>query len=412
MKANRYLILFLMISMFLTSCYKSPNDIDKSKPDYEENPISTPDEERVDMIKEKIKEMTLDEKIGQLLIVGLEDSTVDENTKTMIKDYKIGGFILFSRNIKDENSTLKLINDLKIQNSSNKIPLFISIDEEGGRVSRLPKVYKKLPEAKKIGDIDNEDIAYEFGQLLGERLNTLGINLNYGPVLDINSNPNNPVIGTRAFGDNAETVIRTGIKVIKGIESTGVIPVPKHFPGHGDTGIDSHVNLPIVDKTLDELEDLELLPFIKAIEEGTDMIMVAHILFPQLDDKFPSTMSYEILTNLLRERLGFNGVIISDDMTMGAIVENYSIEKGAIEFLKGGGDIALICHGSENPIKVINEIKDRIHNGEITIEDIERKVYRILSLKEKYKIQDKIIEEIQLIDLNRFTDDFLKKINK
>lgn len=416
MKNKRYIILVLVLSFFITSCKKDivgPEDGHNSESNIEESVVEEPVEViEVDIIKEKLLKMSLEEKIGQLLIIGLEDKVVKETTKKMIQEYKVGGFIYFARNIEDNTQILNLTKDLKSLNKNNPEALFISIDEEGGRVSRLSKEYKRLPEAKTIGDLNDLELSYEYGQLLGFRLNTIGINLNFAPVLDINSNPNNPVIGSRSFGNTANIVKNNGMALLKGLESTGVIPTVKHFPGHGDTSVDSHFNLPIVNKNLKELEELELVPFKAAIEENVDMIMVAHILFPELDSIYPSTMSKKILTDILRKDLEFNGLIISDDLTMGAIVENYTLEKATLEFLKAGGDIALICHGQDNPVKVINAIKESIDNGEITIEDIDEKVYRILSLKEKYKLKDKLEDTLDLEEVNRLTNEFLQKIAK
>ena len=415
MRNNNYLIIIiiLILLLLLTACNKKLVNSDKDliiDPDTEpilEEPLEIVE---VDKIQEKLDFLTLDEKIGQLLIVGFEDSIINDYNIKMIEEYKVGGFILFSRNIIDENQLLDLVNNLKVENKDNSVPLFISIDEEGGKVSRLPNTYKKLPESKSIGESNDPDLSYEYGQLLGNRLKLLGINLNFAPVLDINSNPNNPVIGNRSFGNTEDLVVNNGIPLFKGIESTGVIPAVKHFPGHGDTHVDSHISLPIVYKTLDELEELELKPFKRAIEEDVDVIMVAHILFPELDDIYPATMSKSILMDLLRRDLGYNGVIISDDITMGAILENYSIELASLNFLKAGGDIVLICHGEDNPIAVIQFIKDSINNGNIRVEDIDEKVYRILALKEKYNLEDNIIDSIDLENINKQTEELRKKI--
>ena len=416
MRNKSYIIYFLVLSFLLTSCKR---DIDKHdygdsiKPEKEEYIVKSHiDEVEVDNIKEKIIKMSLEEKIGQLLIIGLEEKIVNDTTKNMIEEYKVGGFIYFARNVEDNIQLSSLSEQLKILNKNNPVPLFISMDEEGGRVSRLPKEYKNLPVAKILGDLNDEKLSYNYGQLLGQRLNTVGINLNYAPVLDINSNPENPVIGNRSFGNNVDVVITNGIEVLKGIESEGVIACVKHFPGHGDTSVDSHINLPIVNKTLIELKDLELLPFKSAIENNVDMIMIAHILFPELDPINPSTMSKEIITELLRKELGYNGVVISDDMTMGAIIENYTLELAVLEFLKAGGDIALICHGENNPKKVINFLKESIYNGELTIEDIDEKIYRVLTLKDKYNLKDITTNNMSLEELNDITDEFLQKLKK
>lgn len=403
MNKKVYLIALALITFFVFGCSKELQDPQKDNgeipKDKEESPIVVEN----DPVKDKMRGMTLEEKIGQLLIVGFDGISIDDNIKELIESYKVGGFILFSRNIVDKNQTLKLLNDLKASNSKNNIPLFLSIDEEGGIVSRLSKIYNKLPEAVKLGQKNNKDLSFQYGELLGLRLKSLGFNLDFAPVLDINSNPKNPVIGSRAFGSNADVVINNGIEVMKGINSTNVISAVKHFPGHGDTSVDSHIQLPLVEKSLEELENLELLPFKKAIEEDVDMIMVAHILFSALDLDYPSTMSYKIMTELLREKLGFNGVVISDDMTMGAIINNYTLEEGVIRFLESGGDIALICHGKENPILVINKIKESIDNGIITLEELDEKVYRVLKLKDRYSLNDDIIEDVDIEEVNELT---------
>ena len=265
------LLLILTTTILIISCNKNQvnNRAIINEPDKEDNLAEEIMKDiEVDIIQEKLLLMSLDDKIGQLFIIGLEGKEIDQHTKEMIKNYKVGGFILFGRNVENQSQLLDLTESLKALNQDNIVDLFISIDEEGGTVSRLPSQYSRLPEAKKLGDLNNPELSYEYGQLLGLRLNTLGINLDFAPVLDINSNPKNPVIGNRSFGNSAEIVINNGTQVLKGIGSKNIISCVKHFPGHGDTSIDSHLNLPIVNKTLNELEELELLPFKVAIEEG------------------------------------------------------------------------------------------------------------------------------------------------
>lgn len=404
-------IILLLVIILAVGCKK--DNINTGDKDIEPEELPSEDNSiQIDPIEDRIKSMSLEEKIGQLLIVGFEGTEINQEIISFIEELKVGGFILFSRNIEDENKTLKLLNNIKEANSDNDIPLFLSIDEEGGRVSRLPKAFKRLPEAIKLGNKNDKEISYNYGKILGERVKTLGFNVDFAPVLDINSNPKNPVIGNRAFGSTVDIVVSNGIQVMSGIRDTNIIPAVKHFPGHGDTGIDSHVNLPIVKKSMEELEKMELIPFIKAIEEDVDMIMVAHILYPAMDEEYPSTMSQKIIQNLLRDQLGYNGVVVSDDMTMGAIVENYSLEEASLRFIKSGGDIALICHGNDNPKKVIEHIKESVNTGSLSEIDIDKKVYRILKLKEKYALEDKIIESNNLEELNDKTVKLIEEINK
>ena len=190
-----------------------------------------------------------------------------------------------------------------------------------------------------------------------------------------------------------------------------IIAIPKHFPGHGNTSVDSHLELPVIHKSLDELYNLEIIPFKRAIDYGVDAIMVSPILFQQLDDKYPATMSEEIIDRILREELGFNGVVISDDMTMGAIVDNYTIEEASVQFLKSGGDIVLVCHKNENVESVYNKIIDSVNDGELTEYDINEKVYRILTLKREYEIEDKSMEAVNIKKINSNTEKLIKDIN-
>ena len=410
-----YLYILLSLILILTGCRKGESIVDKNrqKEDMPEEEIESNEElENKDRIQNIIDEMTLGEKIGQLIIIGLNGYTIDDHTKEMIEKYNIGGFILFKYNISDENQTLELLNNLKKVNSNNSIPLFLSIDEEGGRVSRLPKSFSKLPSAGKIGDINDKDISLEYGKIIGKRIKSLGFNMNFGPVLDVNSNPKNPVIGDRAFGSTAEIVVDNGVQVMEGISSENIISVIKHFPGHGDTNMDSHIELPVIDKDLKEVEELELTPFIEGIKQGADGIMIGHILFSKLDSEYPATLSREIITKLLREKLAYNEIIISDDMTMGAIIKNYTIEDAAVKFLKAGGDIVLVCHGYENQIKIINRIKEEVNIGTISEEELDEKVYRILKVKEKYKLEDNLVEKVDIDSLNSQTKELLNKINR
>lgn len=410
MRYKQIILGLLITTLFFNIGCKN---INLEKDDVQINDVEKPEEiVEVDLISKQIKAMTIEEKIGQLIIVGFEGTNINEEAIKYIEDFKVGGFILFSRNIIDENQTLELLNNLKEANSNNDIPLFLSIDEEGGRVSRLPKSFIKLPEATNLGNKNDPNISYKFGQTLGERVKSLGFNMDFAPVLDINSNPKNPVIGTRSFGNTVEIVKNNGIEVMMGIKDTKVIPAAKHFPGHGDTSIDSHVNLPKVDKTMEKLKNFELIPFIAAIEKDIDIIMVAHILYSDIDQDQPATMSPKIIGGLLREELGYEGVVVSDDMTMGAIVENYTLEDGTLSFIKAGGDIALICHGNENPGKVLEKIKEAINTGELSEEYIDEKVYRILKLKAKYELEDNVIQEVDLKTLNHITEDLIKDILK
>lgn len=354
-----------------------------------------PNEEELSLVES----LTLDEKIGQMIMAGIEGTTPTPEAIDLIEEYKIGGFIFFRDNLTSYSQSLDFINGMKQMNKGNKIPLFLSVDQEGGRVRRLPGL-EELPTNKEIGLLDNPELSYQVGTILAKELQAFGMNMNYSPVMDVNSNPKNPVIGDRAFGNKTELVSRLGIQTMKGMEDENIIPVIKHFPGHGDTSVDSHLELPRIDKSLAELYDMELIPFIDAIREGADVVMVAHILFQQLDDQYPSSMSKAIITDLLREELGFEGVIITDDMMMDAIESHYEIGEAAVQSVKAGSDIILISEHYEDIIQSFEAIKAAVQQGEISEARINKSVERIVELKEKYGVNDKPVDYYDIQQIN------------
>lgn len=405
---NKWFLLIIILSVFLYGCGNQRNISNSSE---EETIGQTSQNEKTDNLKQQIEEMSLKEKIGQMVIVGLEGYEVGVDALEMIEGHKVGGFILFNRNISDINQMINLINSLKEANAKNKIPLFLAVDEEGGRVTRMPNDFIKLPSNEKIGQVGDEVFSFEIGNVIGEQLKLSGFNMDFAPVLDINSNPQNPVIGDRSFGDCEETVCKLGISAMKGIQNH-VISVVKHFPGHGDTSVDSHIDLPVVDKSFQELKRLELKPFIKAIESDADAVMIAHILLPKVDSEYPATLSKKIVTDILRRKMKFDGVVITDDMTMRAIVGNYDIGKAAVKAVQAGNDIILVCHGKQEQLKVIKSLEMAVANKTISEDVINERVYRILKLKQKYKLNDEKIENVNTDSTNKKAENVLNQYLK
>lgn len=357
-----------------------------------------------DPVAEQMAAMTLEEKVGQLFIAGFYGTEDGDYVDSLIRDEKVGGLIFFGRNVGTAEELVSLVNDLRAKNG-DYIPLFFSVDQEGGAVERLPDEVSPLEDAYTYGQSGSSEVGYALGQVLARECAAFGFNLDFAPSLDIWSNPENTVIGTRAFGTTAEAVEKVGPWAAYGLMDGGVIPVVKHFPGHGDTAVDSHVGLPTVSKTVDELLTSELIPFQSAIAgregEGVPAVMVAHILMTAIDPDHPASLSQAVVTGLLREQLGFDGVVFTDDLTMGAITENYGLDEAAVLALEAGCDVLLVCHNEGDVALARQAVLGAVASGRLTEERIDQSVYRILSLKQAYGLTNDPIETPDLQALNQ-----------
>ena len=316
-----------------------------------------------------LNKMTLDEKIAQMLVIYYTEDNYDDTLQKTIKEVKPGGFILMNDNITTYDKTLELV--VNMQKDSD-IPMIISIDQEGGNVQRLQNISDKvvayIPSMYYVGKMNDSKLAYELGKIMAKQLRTIGVNLNFAPVVDINNNPNNEVIGKRSFGNKPSFVINMALGVKKGLEENKVNTCIKHFPGHGDTVVDSHYFLPIINKSYDELESLELIPYKNAIENNAKMIMVGHIALPKITgDETPASLSKVIITDILKTKLGYNGLVITDALNMGALTNNYTTKEIYIKAINAGVDLLLMPNGSRTAIK---EIKEGLNEGKITIKQI------------------------------------------
>ena len=282
------------------------------------------------------------EKIGQMIMIGLQGEELNQEEERLFRDYPIGGFILFSHNLKEPQQILSLCRSL--WERSKEVPPLIAIDQEGGRIHRLPAPFTHFPPAAALGRTQNPELAYRVGLATARELLAVGINVNFAPVLDVLSNPNNPVIGDRSLSSDTEQVIALGWEIIQGLRKGGIIPCGKHFPGHGDTARDSHLELPVVEKDLAALKATELPPYIHACHNQIESLMTAHVLYPCLDPNYPSTLSHSIITSLLRQEFGYDGVVFGDDLEMKAISKNYSLEEAVSLSVDAGVDELMFCH--------------------------------------------------------------------
>ena len=321
-----------------------------------------------------------------MIISGFEGTTLDARTEELIVQQGIGGLILFERNYKNPDQLLKLTNDLQslIADHAEIPPLFISVDQEGGRVARLGKPFTQFPPMSCLGQADSVELAYRFGLGMGKELRAVGINMDYAPVLDVHSNPENPIIGLRALDTDPAKVARLGAELIRGFYDAGVIPVGKHFPGHGDTSQDSHLTLPQVERARESLEKSELIPFIHAIQQGLEVIMTAHVVYPAWDARQPATFSRSILNDVLRNSLQFEGLIISDDLDMQAIDEK--LESIPELGTRAGVDLFLICHDLEKVCTLQDSMIRDIETARIPRTTIKQSLSRIFKVKKKLRI--------------------------
>lgn len=341
----------------------------------------------------------LKQKIGKLLMAGFEGFELNDHLKVLINEYKVSSIILFARNISDEHQLKKLVSDISQEaiKAGYEKPILISIDQENGLVNRLQSISFNMPGAMALASTQNTRYSYEVGALTANKLKDFGINWNLAPVLDMNSNPNNTGIRTRSYGDNIDNVIGMSSEFIKSHIERGVLTSAKHFPGLGRVSVDPHFGLPVVDIEFEDLIDNELSPFKSAIESGVSSVMTAHVILPKIDKENPATMSKTILTEILRNKLNYKGVIISDCLEMGAIVDNFGVSKGAIESLKAGTDMIIISHRLDRQIDAIDSIINSIESGEISEKFIDEKINRIDNMIDT--LENNINEVIQNVDL-------------
>ena len=378
MQKNNIIIILIITIVLITITGIAYRDKihDKKQSNFDDGTIIEETlEEKIDKL---MNNMSIEQKIAQMLIIYYTNDYLSEDLKMTLKETPPAGFIINQSNITTYYNTKKLITDMQTNSS---IPLIISMDQEGGKVQRLQKLTDikplYIPSMYDLGKTNDYNLAYNVGKIMAEQLRTIGVNVVYAPVLDVVSNPNNRVIGTRSFGSDPYKVATMAVNLAKGLEENGIIATYKHFPGHGDTTTDSHLSLPKIDKSYEELTKEELIPFKKAIENGAKIIMIGHLNLNKItNNDIPSSLSKEIVTNLLKNDLNYQGLVITDALNMKALTNNYSYEEIYTMAINAGVDLLLMPDNQELAIKYI---KDNISENRI-----DESVKKILLFKYTY----------------------------
>lgn len=350
--------------------------------------------------------------LGQSIITGISGTTLRDEERNFLEKENIGGVILFSNNYESPAQVAELINE--IQKCRTEYPLFISVDHEGGRVIRFKTDFIQFPSMLSLSKLDSPKLVYSASKIIAEELTAVGVNLNFSPVCDILTNPDNKVIGDRAFGEDEETVSKYVSSVIRGFQTNGLIACAKHFPGHGGTTKDSHFDLPLVKDSIESLQEREFQPFIKSIKARVEFVMMAHLRVDAIDEDLPTSLSplaYKILRNDMR----FTKVIITDDMQMGAIEKHYSPGDAAIMALNAGADM-IQYRSFEQTVSVYQELKEAIRTRKIKNSEIAEKHARIQEIKKQYLSTynpiyiPEITKKVNLAANQKFLEDLLDKI--
>jgi beta-N-acetylhexosaminidase len=321
--------------------------------------------------------------VGQLAIAGFAGHDIPADLKALAREFDLGGVIIFGRNVADPEQVADL--SRQAEELARELPLWVSVDQEGGRVARLKSPFTVWPPMMSLGRSGDEALVARFGRALAAELKAVGITLDYTPVLDIHTNPKNPVIGDRALAERADDVARLGRVMIRTLQENGIAACGKHFPGHGDTSVDSHFELPLVEHPPDRLEAVELVPFRAAIEERVAAIMTAHILIPALDDQRPATLSPQIVDGMLKRSLGYDGLVLSDDLEMKAIAGRYGLGEATVGAIAAGCDAVLMCGaGQETQVDAIEAVIRAAEQGTLPVKRIEDALARHRRVKERF----------------------------
>jgi len=336
-------------------------------------------------LERTIERLALERKVGQLFLVGFPGTGVGEGVRELVAEYGVGGVVYFDRNVEDPVQVAELSRDLgRMALESTGIPPLIATDQEGDGVARIP-FGTRPPAAMAVGATRDEALARELGRAVARQLRSVGVGLNFAPVLDVNVNPDNPVIGVRSFGSDPDLVGELGVAVLEGLQSGGVAACGKHFPGHGDTAVDSHHAMPLVEGDRDRLDRVELAPFRAAVGAGVEAVMTAHVGFPAVepDRDLPATLSENAIGGVLREELGYDGVVVTDCMEMDAVAGGVGTVEGAVRAIAAGADLVLVSHSHSLQTEAIEAVLEAVRTGEVPESRIDGALERVLRLKDR-----------------------------
>jgi beta-N-acetylhexosaminidase len=322
------------------------------------------------------------------VLVGFEGQAVPHDLRSLIRDYGAGGVVLFARNVDTPEQVAELVREMQsvARDGGHGLPLLVAVDQEGGRVARLREPWTVWPPLRAVGRAGSEELARRMGEGLAAELKACGIRCDFAPVLDVDTNPRNPVIGDRSFGDDPEQVGRLGAAMIRGLQEQGVIASAKHFPGHGDTDVDSHLELPAVDHSLARLRNVELRPFRKAVEAQVATVMTAHLLVRELDDALPATLSPHVVRALLRDELKYDGVVVSDDLEMKAVSGRWTPPVAAVLAAQAGCDLLIFSKSHDAQVEAIEALVRAVETEQIRWHEMDDACAGIRRLKERFLV--------------------------
>jgi beta-N-acetylhexosaminidase len=325
-------------------------------------------------------------RVGQRFMIGFHGFEASADAKRLIRDYGVGHVILFARNVSGPEQVAELVRELQetARTAGHDTPLLVAVDQEGGRVARMGPPWTVWPPLRALGRIGDADLARKMGAALAAECSSAGVMCDFAPIMDVDTNPDNPIIGNRSPSDDPDLVGRLGVAMIEGLQGGGVVASAKHFPGHGDTSLDSHLALPVVEHGRQRLEDVEMRPFRAAVKAKVATIMMAHVLYPELDPEVPASLSTPIVDGILRGELKYDGVVLTDDLEMKAVADRWTPDRSSVMALRAGCDIVPVCQSHDAQVTAIEGAVRAVEAGEVAFRAMDDALARVRRVKERY----------------------------